>query len=694
MIKNLRSIQVGSTSGIRACREALNQKKLLLHTRSVCYKKMDQDSTYMMAASKVPMLKPVIENGNAPPITKVVKGVETTIAPTTAKEKIYEPEVKGTSSSNTNTQNVAFLFSNSTSNTNGAVNTVHGVTTASTQATVVNSTTIDNLSDAVICAFFTSQPDNGYANNEGKEILEEQWKEVFYEWWQMAMLTMRARRFLKNTGKKFSMNGNETIRFNKSKVECYNCNKRGHFAKECKAPRSPDSKHKESTRGTVPMETPALATLIVDKCKTGLGYNAVPPPYTGNFMPLKPNLSFSGLEEFVNEPIVSEPIVKKPVVETSEAKSSADKPKVIRKNFGSPLIEDWISDSEDEAKSKPKIEKKTVKHSFAIIEFVKSKEKVKSPRKITVKQGITYYCWVHVNAVEGFKQIVDFLNANPIKYVLTVNPTIYTSCIEQFWATVKAKTVIEEVQLQALVDGKKVIITESTVKRDLQLEDAEDEVVNEEMDDSLVRAVTTASSIEAEQDSDEVVNEEMDDSLVRAVTTASSIEAEQDSGGGPRCQETIGDTIAQIRSENVSKFSNDSLLNMVLDLENTKTTQALEINSLKIKVKKLKKKERSRTHKLKRLYKVGLTARVDSFDNSSLENHGRFNDQENEEMLFDVADDLRGERARQEQEANIALIKTWDDIQAKVDADYQLVKKLQAEEQEELTDEEKARLFV
>ncbi|GKE70338.1 hypothetical protein Tco_1528410 [Tanacetum coccineum] len=74
---------------------------------------------------------------------------------------------------------------------------------------------------------------------------------------------------------------------------------------------------------------------------------------------------------------------------------------------------------------------------------------------------------------EGFKQIVNFLNANPIKYALTINPTIYTSCIEQFWATVKARTVNEEVHLQDLVDGKKVIITESTIRRDLQLEDAE-----------------------------------------------------------------------------------------------------------------------------------------------------------------------------------------------------------------------------
>ncbi|GKB85102.1 hypothetical protein Tco_0957374 [Tanacetum coccineum] len=69
----------------------------------------------------------------------------------------------------------------------------------------------------------------------------------------------------------------------------------------------------------------------------------------------------------------------------------------------------------------------------------------------------------------GFEQIVNFLNARIIKYALTVNPTIYILCIEQFWATVKAKTINGEVQLQALVDGKKIIITELIVRKDLQL---------------------------------------------------------------------------------------------------------------------------------------------------------------------------------------------------------------------------------
>ncbi|GKG09099.1 hypothetical protein Tco_0337845, partial [Tanacetum coccineum] len=76
-------------------------------------------------------------------------------------------------------------------------------------------------------------------------------------------------------------------------------------------------------------------------------------------MPLKPDFSISGLEEFVNEPIVSEPTVKKPVVETSKAKASADKPKVVnRKNNGAPIIEDWVSDSEEEDVPQAKIQKK------------------------------------------------------------------------------------------------------------------------------------------------------------------------------------------------------------------------------------------------------------------------------------------------------------------------------------------------
>ncbi|GJR20567.1 hypothetical protein Tco_0969094 [Tanacetum coccineum] len=367
---------------------------------------------------------------------------------------------------------------------------------------------------------------------------------------------------------------------------------------------------------------------------------------------------------------------------------------------------------------------------------------------------------------DGFEQIVDFLNAHTIKYALTVNPTIYISCIEQFWTTAKVKTVNGEVQLQALVDGKKIIITVSIVRRDLQLEDAEGvdclpiatifkqltlmgfiqvflDKQLEGMSNHKSIYISTSHTkkifgntrrvgkglsgrvtplfptmmVQAQQEHgeglamptdpqhtptitqpltsqpkktqkpkkpkrkntevpqrsgstdnvvDEAVYKELDNSLVRAATIASSFKVEQysgninktrskatlnepnprgiGSGSSPRCQENIGDIIAQTRFENVSKISNDLLLagvntprsdedsmklkelmefctklqQRVLDLENTKTAQAQEITSLKLRVKKLEKKGGSRTHKLKRLYKVGRSARVISSNEASL----------------------------------------------------------------------------
>ncbi|GJU21366.1 ribonuclease H-like domain-containing protein [Tanacetum coccineum] len=332
---------------------------------------MDQDSAHMVAASKVPML------------------------------------------------NLAFVSSNNTNNTNGAVNAALGATTASTQATAVSSTTIDNLSDAVICTFFASQPNSLQLDNEDLQQIYPNDLEEMDLRWQITMLIMRARRFLKNTRRKFSVNSTETIRFDKSKVKCYNCHKRGHFARECRTPRNQENMNKENTRRVVLVETTTSNDLIscdglgdydwsdqaeegptnfalmdfssicstslrtskinaityktglesvearllvykknesvyeedikiVDKCKIGSGYNAVPPPYIGNFMPSKPDFSFSGLKEFVNEPIVSEATVKKPVVETNVAKASEAKPKAVRKNNGAPIIKDWVTDSKEE----------------------------------------------------------------------------------------------------------------------------------------------------------------------------------------------------------------------------------------------------------------------------------------------------------------------------------------------------------
>ncbi|GKF17534.1 hypothetical protein Tco_0062452, partial [Tanacetum coccineum] len=185
-------------------------------------------------------------------------------------------------------------------------------------------------------------------------------------------------------------------------------------------------------------------------------------------------------------------------------------------------------------------------------------------------------------------------------------------------------------------------------------ENVADEAVNEEMDDNLVRSATTASSLEAEWDSG---------SIIKTRSKATPIEAGSQGtilGGGPRRQDTMGDTIAQTRFENVSKTSNDSLLagvntpqsdedrlklnelmefcielqQRVLDLENTKTAQAQEITSLKLRVKKLEKKGGSRTHKLKRLYKGRKIVDIDKDAEITLvhETQGRYGDEE----MFDT----------------------------------------------------------
>ncbi|GKF23485.1 hypothetical protein Tco_0075807, partial [Tanacetum coccineum] len=126
---------------------------------------------------------------------------------------------------------MAFVSSsnNNTSSTNEAVNTGHGVSTASTQVNAANSTNIDNLSDAVIFAFFASQSNSPQLIHEDLQQIYPGDMEEMDLRWQIAMLTMTARRFLKNTRRKLTVNGNDNTGFDKSKVECYKCHKRGHF---------------------------------------------------------------------------------------------------------------------------------------------------------------------------------------------------------------------------------------------------------------------------------------------------------------------------------------------------------------------------------------------------------------------------------------------------------------------------------
>nr|GEY01482.1 ribonuclease H-like domain-containing protein [Tanacetum cinerariifolium] len=367
---------------------------------------MDSDAAHMVATSKVPMLKPgefelwrmrieqyiqmmdyalwdIIENGNYIPKKQTLNNVETygqnkPDLDTLSMDDLYnnlkvcESEVKGISSS-TNTQNMAFVSSpsnNSNSrtgvNTDQGVNVANGVNTASSQA----------------------------------------------------MLTMRARRFLKNTERNLNLNGNDSIAFDKTKVECYNCHKRGHFARECKTPRGQDNRSRDVTRRTVPIETPNSSTLLLcdglggydwsDQAEEGptnyalmaystlsasssdsegLGYNAVPPPHTGLFLPLKSDLSYTGLEELFNEP------------KTEKSKDKSNDVEPIRKGSDAPIIKDWVSDDEEEKvnTAKPK----------AAVNATKAKAKhkaVKGKRGNDVKASA---CWGNPQEHLHDKEVID-----------------------------------------------------------------------------------------------------------------------------------------------------------------------------------------------------------------------------------------------------------------------------------------------
>ncbi|GJX33304.1 hypothetical protein Tco_0942814 [Tanacetum coccineum] len=290
---------------------------------------------------------------------------------------------------------------------------------------------------------------------------------------------------------------------------------------------------------------------------------------------------------------------------------------------------------------------------------------------------------------EGFEQVVDFLNASSIRYALTVNPTIYTSFIEQFWATIKVKMVNGEQQLQALVDGKKIVVTKASMRRKLQLDDEEgtDCLPNTTIFEELTRmgyeklsqkltfykaffspqwkflihtilqcliAKTTAwnefSSTMVSAIICLATNQKFNfskyifESMVKNLDNAGKflmyprfIQGEgsamptdphhtpiitQPSSSQPQKKQNSRrpkEKDTQVPQTSISSDPTNIADEAVhVEPKNTKTAQAQEITSLKKIVKKLEKKGGSITHKLKRLYKVGRSARVVSSKEASL----------------------------------------------------------------------------
>ncbi|GKC91845.1 hypothetical protein Tco_1157287 [Tanacetum coccineum] len=390
---------------------------------------------------------------------------------------------------------------------------------------------------------------------------------------------------------------------------------------------------------------------------------------------------------------------------------------------------------------------------------------------------------------DGFEQIVDFLNAQPIRYALNNYGLLAWSklSIGKYSYMLYPKTIAWNEFSSTMASA--IICLATNQKFNFSKFIFEDEAVYKELGDSLVRAATTASSLEAEHDSGNINKTQY------KATPNESSSLGITSGGGPRCQETMGDTIAQTRFENVSKLSNDLLLargntlqsdedrlkldelmafcttlqSRVLDLEKTKTPQANEIATRvessgdEEDLCEDASKQGRRINAIDADEDITLVNVQDDADNEMF-NVDALNGEEvfvvgqNENVVekvvdvaqvstaattitittkeitlaqalealktlkpmvkgivfqepekpvkpikkkdqisfdeevalklqaeFDEEERLIREKVKKEKVANISLIEEWDDIQAKIDVDYQLAKRLQAQEQEELS---------
>ncbi|GKA37253.1 hypothetical protein Tco_0723818, partial [Tanacetum coccineum] len=130
--------------------------------------------------------------------------------------KVYESEIKGQTSSNSNSQNVAFVSSANSSNTNETVNTAHSVSAASFK----DQASTASYDGDVMFSFFANQSNAPQLDNEDLEQIDADDLEEIDLKWQMEMLTMRVKRFIKKTGRKLDLNGKETVGFDRTKVEC------------------------------------------------------------------------------------------------------------------------------------------------------------------------------------------------------------------------------------------------------------------------------------------------------------------------------------------------------------------------------------------------------------------------------------------------------------------------------------------
>ncbi|GJS02644.1 ribonuclease H-like domain-containing protein [Tanacetum coccineum] len=173
--------------------------------------------------------------------------------------RVFEYDIKGSTGSSSSAQNVAFVSSKSTSNTND-VSTAYGVSTSSRYNSQRENSS--SYTDELMFSFFANQSSGSHLDHKDLEQLDEFDLEEMDLKWQLAMISMRLKKFCKKTRRKLHFYATEPFEFDKTKVECYNCHKKRHFARECRSKGNTGYKSKDNGRRPGKQEEPkALVTL-------------------------------------------------------------------------------------------------------------------------------------------------------------------------------------------------------------------------------------------------------------------------------------------------------------------------------------------------------------------------------------------------------------------------------------------------
>ncbi|GJY40181.1 ribonuclease H-like domain-containing protein [Tanacetum coccineum] len=157
--------------------------------------------------------------------------------------RVFETDVKGSTGSSSSAQNVAFVSSESTSSTND-VSTAYGATTSSGYNSQRENSS--SYTDELMHSFFANQSSGPQLDHEDLEQIDEFDLEEMDLKWQVAMISMRLKKFYKKTGRKLQFDAKEPVGFDKTKVECFNCHKTGHFARECRSKGNQDIRRRDA----------------------------------------------------------------------------------------------------------------------------------------------------------------------------------------------------------------------------------------------------------------------------------------------------------------------------------------------------------------------------------------------------------------------------------------------------------------